>query len=118
MRSMKIVSGVPCILILLLPGLVPARADEPLDWENPAVFGRNREAPHCSYIPYPDIESVPEEVGIDLAVVTIPAAAAVPAAEACGRRGVPYVVVVAGGFGESGPEGRALEERLLLTMRA
>ena len=24
------------------------------DWENPAVFGRNKEAPHCTYIPYLD----------------------------------------------------------------
>lgn len=27
------------------------------DWENPAVFGRNKEPAHCTYIPYADIET-------------------------------------------------------------
>jgi beta-galactosidase len=30
------------------------------DWENPSVFGRNREAPHCTYIPYADEETALE----------------------------------------------------------
>ena len=30
------------------------------DWENPAVFAVNREKPHCTYIPYADIESAVE----------------------------------------------------------
>ena len=75
----------------------------PVNLKRKSVFGRPA---------YPDVESVPRESAIDLAVITIPAAAAVPAAEGCARRGIPFVIVVAGGFGESGPEGRALEDRL------
>jgi beta-galactosidase len=30
------------------------------DWEDPSVFGRNREAPHCTYIPYIDKNSALE----------------------------------------------------------
>lgn len=50
--------------------------------------------------------------GVELAIITIAAAAAVDEAEACAEKGIPYVVVLAGGFGESGAAGRALEERL------
>ncbi|UCH98650.1 MAG: DUF4981 domain-containing protein [Candidatus Aminicenantes bacterium] len=31
------------------------------DWENPEVFGRNKEAPHCPIIPYADIETAVKE---------------------------------------------------------
>jgi beta-galactosidase len=27
------------------------------DWENPAMIGRNKEAAHCTYTPYADIET-------------------------------------------------------------
>jgi len=27
------------------------------DWENPAIFNRNKEPAHCTYIPYPDINT-------------------------------------------------------------
>jgi beta-galactosidase len=30
------------------------------DWEDPSVFGRNKEAPHCTYIPYMDKDSALE----------------------------------------------------------
>jgi acyl-CoA synthetase (NDP forming) len=49
---------------------------------------------------------------IDVAVITVAARAAVEAAEECARHGIPYLIVLAGGFGESGEEGRALEDRL------
>jgi hypothetical protein len=32
------------------------KEDNTMDWENPAVFGRNKEPAHCTYIPYPDTE--------------------------------------------------------------
>ena len=31
--------------------------NEVKDWENPAVFGRNKEPAHCTYIPYADIKT-------------------------------------------------------------
>jgi len=56
----------------------------------------------------------PEELpdGIDLAVITINAQAAVEAAEACARKKAANIVIIAGGFGEIGAEGKRLEERL------
>ena len=59
---------------------------------------------------YPSIDALPETV--DLVVVAIAARPSVDAVEAAARRGVPFVVVLAGGFGETGADGRALEERL------
>jgi acetate---CoA ligase (ADP-forming) len=58
----------------------------------------------------PSIGELPDDV--DVAVITIGAGRAVQAAEDCGRRGIPFAIVVAGGFGEVGQEGRALEKRL------
>lgn len=56
------------------------------------------------------IEDLPEAP--DLAVLCTPAEAAPELVRACGRRGVGCAVVLAVGFGESGPEGRALEDEL------
>lgn len=48
----------------------------------------------------------------DMAVIAVRAEKAVPAAEACAGAGVPHIIVVAGGFAETGDEGYALEARL------
>ncbi|HET7017173.1 MAG TPA: GNAT family N-acetyltransferase [Streptosporangiaceae bacterium] len=42
-------------------------------------------------------------VGVDLAIIAIPASAVPDAAEQCGRRGVRSLVVVTSGLGETGP---------------
>ena len=55
-------------------------------------------------------EALPENT--DLAIITIGAEKAVEAAEECAARGVKVIIVVAGGFGEIGPEGKLLETRL------
>ncbi len=60
---------------------------------------------------YTDVASVPDPV--DLAVVIIPALAVPGAIEACGRRGIKFVIVGSGGFRETGPDGAALEARCL-----
>ena len=37
---------------------VPLAGQQPVhDWENPAVLGLNKEPPHATYTPYPDIAS-------------------------------------------------------------
>ncbi len=64
---------------------------------------------------YAEIEALPE--GIDLAVIAISAQGAVEAAEGCARKSIPHIIVVAGGFRESGPEGEALEARLAALSR-
>ncbi|MFA6506108.1 MAG: acetate--CoA ligase family protein [Treponemataceae bacterium] len=58
----------------------------------------------------PSTENLPED--LDLVVVTIGAAAAVEAAETCARKKAANIIIIAGGFGETGAEGRLLEERL------
>lgn len=51
-------------------------------------------------------------VGVDLAVLLSPAAAAPELAAACAERGVGALVVMSGGFAESGEEGSRLQRRL------
>lgn len=65
---------------------------------------------------WPDIDSLPEPV--DLAVIATPAATVAEVVQACARRRVPVAVVVAGGFGETGPEGRHLELEVARVARA
>jgi acetyl coenzyme A synthetase (ADP forming)-like protein len=60
---------------------------------------------------YTDVAEVPDPV--DLAVVLIPAPAVPDAIEACGKRGIGFVIVGSGGFRETGPDGAALEARCL-----
>ncbi|QYN18104.1 acetate--CoA ligase family protein [Amycolatopsis sp. DSM 110486] len=49
----------------------------------------------------------------DLAILAVPAARAVDLVAECGAAGIRNGVVWAGGFAESGPEGRALQDRLV-----
>ncbi|WP_457552307.1 CoA-binding protein [Desulfobacula sp.] len=58
----------------------------------------------------PDIPSLPDD--IDLAIITISAAAAVKAVEMCIEKKISNYIIVAGGFGEVGSKGRDLEARL------
>jgi acyl-CoA synthetase (NDP forming) len=62
------------------------------------------------YRTFPDVAALPD--GIDVAVVATGAAAAVAAAAACADKGIPFVIIVAGGFGETGRAGLELEKRL------
>lgn len=76
------------------------------------IFPIHPGATHILNLPaYPSVEQVPEPV--DLAVVVVPATVVPDVAEACGKSGVKGLVVISAGFKEIGPEGRALEMRLL-----
>jgi acyl-CoA synthetase (NDP forming) len=61
------------------------------------------------------VEDLPPDV--DLAVIATGAEQAVDVAKACGRRKIPFIVPVAGGFSETGAEGRVLEDGLRLVVR-
>jgi acyl-CoA synthetase (NDP forming) len=54
----------------------------------------------------------------DLAVIAVPAAQVPDMVAACGKRGVPFAVILGGGFRETGSAGIALEARLRETARA
>jgi acetyltransferase len=60
---------------------------------------------------YPDILSVPDPV--DLAVIVLPAGVILPVIQDCEKRGIKAITVISGGFKELGPQGEALEQRIL-----
>ena len=64
---------------------------------------------------YPTITSIPAPV--DLAVITVPAIHVPAVVEECGAKGVPMVIIITAGFKEMGPEGRALEDRVVAIAR-
>ncbi|RBY75196.1 GNAT family N-acetyltransferase [Blastococcus sp. TF02-09] len=81
------------------------------------VYPVNPSARHVRGVPaYADIESIPDDV--DLALVAVPADEVAGVVEACRRKRVRGLVVVSGGFGESGAEGREAERRLVASARA
>ncbi len=42
--------------LMVAAGSSPVRGQKmPLDWENPAMFGQNKEPGHCTLMPYPDV---------------------------------------------------------------
>lgn len=63
------------------------------------------------YKPYASISDVPGPV--DLAIVGISPKYILPVIQECADKGVKAIVVVATGFGETGPEGKALENELV-----
>lgn len=68
---------------------------------------------HKCYASVAEIEGV-----IDIAVIALPAAAAVGMVAECGARGIPYAIVLGGGFREAGPEGAQRQAEMLAHARA
>jgi acetate---CoA ligase (ADP-forming) len=64
---------------------------------------------------YRSVLDIEDEV--ELAVISVPAASVVDAAEQCARKGVRGLVVIAAGFGEVGPDGHELQRRLVQVCR-
>src|SRR5262245_658482 len=60
---------------------------------------------------YGSIAEIGED--IDLVVIGVPAQGVLPVLEQCAAKGVPFAVVLSGGFRESGPEGIEREQRML-----
>lgn len=65
---------------------------------------------------YGSIADIDERV--DLAVIGIPAQGVLPVLEQCAKKRVPFVVILSGGFRESGPEGVARERKMLAIANA
>jgi acyl-CoA synthetase (NDP forming) len=55
---------------------------------------------------------------VDLAVIVVPVEHVLSVVEGCARKGVRAVVVISAGFGETGPEGKALQKKLVHTCHA
>ncbi|MGD9538082.1 MAG: acetate--CoA ligase family protein [Alphaproteobacteria bacterium] len=65
---------------------------------------------------FPSVAALPERP--DMAVIALPAEAAIAAAEACVAAGVPALTVYSSSFREIGPEGEAREARLKAVIAA
>jgi len=65
---------------------------------------------------FPSVSAV--DGPVDLAIVFVPAQATPNAIEDCIRKGVSGVIIESGGFAETGPEGRRLQQRILDRARA
>ena len=65
---------------------------------------------------YASLAALPEVP--DLALIAVGGEQTVQAVEACAARGVKSVVVIASGFGETGPAGRELQEHMVAKARA
>ncbi|MBW2093022.1 MAG: CoA-binding protein, partial [Deltaproteobacteria bacterium] len=65
---------------------------------------------------YSNVNDIPGEV--DLAIITIPAQAALGAIADCAGKGVKFVIIHSAGFGELGPEGKELEGKIVETAGA
>src|SRR5690606_17304534 len=66
-----------------------------------------------AYASFAALPRVPE-----VAIVAVAGDAAVAAVAECARAGVKVAVVIASGFGEIGPEGRAVQDRMVADARA
>jgi acetyltransferase len=60
---------------------------------------------------YRSVLHLPEIV--DLAIIAIPAKAIPDVVEQCGQAGITGIIIISAGFKETGPDGKALEERIL-----
>lgn len=65
---------------------------------------------------YPSFDALPRVP--EVAVVAVAGDAAVAAVSECARAGVKVAVVIASGFGEIGPEGKAVQDRMVADARA
>lgn len=73
----------------------------PINPKYPELLGRK-----C----YPSIDELPEVP--DVAIILVNARLAVAMLEACGRKGVPFVIMFSSGFSEIGAEGAAMQNEL------
>jgi acetate---CoA ligase (ADP-forming) len=82
-----------------------------------AAYPVNPKADPVGGVPgYSSIEDIPAP--IDLAVICVPGAQALGAAESALRAGVRALCVISAGFAETGAEGRQRQEQLLALVRA
>ena len=81
-----------------------------------AIYPVNPKEKHILGLPcYPKVSAIPGPV--DLVLITTPAATIDAILKDCGRKGVAGAVIIAGGFGELGREGRRLEDGITATAR-
>ncbi len=55
---LAVLCGLSIFCSILPPLMTAQRASEPNDWENPQIFGKNKQAPHATLMVFPDQSSV------------------------------------------------------------
>jgi len=81
------------------------------------IYPVNHRADHVYGIrAYREVESLPESP--ELAILTIPGKAVEQAVEACGRKGVKGISIIAAGYGEAVDSGKKREEELVRLARS
>jgi len=65
---------------------------------------------------YQSVNELPETV--DLAVIATPAKTVPEIVEQCGKAGIIGIIIISAGFKETGPEGKALEEKIAAMKKA
>jgi acetyl coenzyme A synthetase (ADP forming)-like protein len=82
-----------------------------------ALYAVNPRATQIGSVPsYPSLREIPQPV--ELAVIAVPARDVERVIDDCIDKGVAAAVVISAGFGETGAEGRAAEQKLLEKVRA
>ncbi len=79
----------------------------PVNPRRPCVWGRDA---------YEGLEQIRDQV--DIAIIAIPATAAVDAVAACGAAGIPAAMVVSSGFRDAGSEGAKIQDALVAVAKA
>lgn len=86
-------------------------------WQGGRIYPVNiRKTKISDYKVYQHITELPETV--DLVIIAAPAKTVPDILEQCGKAGIPGVIIISAGFKEAGPEGKALEERLIEIKKA
>ncbi len=74
----------------------------PINVDGQKVYGKRA---------YQNVIEIPESV--DLAIIVIPALSVPSVIRDCGRKGVSFAMIISAGFGEIGPAGKKLENKIL-----
>lgn len=64
---------------------------------------------------YPTVADIPEPM--DVALIFTPAPSVPGIVEQCGKKGIPFLVIITADFSETGPAGAALEDQVIKTAR-
>ena len=86
-----------------------------LGYAGKVYFVNNRKPEIMGTKTYPTVDQIPEPV--DLAMIATPAKTVPDVIEECGKAGVKGAIIVSAGFKETGPAGKALEEKILETAK-
>jgi acyl-CoA synthetase (NDP forming) len=84
-----------------------ARQTFPVNPSHPVVMGMST---------YKRVIDIPED--IEMAIIAVPAARVLPVVQDCVQKGIKAGVIISGGFGETGDEGKQREKEVVAAARA